>query len=67
MKTTMHQQMHWTMARRAERLNPSSICEIVRAKRATTAGRQARSGEDVPRTARPGLVACCWRHASARG
>ena len=35
----------------------------VRAKRATTAGRQARSGENVPRTARPGLVACRWRSA----
>ena len=33
----------------------------VRAKRATTAGRQARAGENVPRTARPGLVACRWR------
>jgi len=30
----------------------------VRDKRATTAGRQARAGENVPRTARPGLVAC---------
>ena len=30
----------------------------VRAKRSTTAGRQARAGENVPRTARPGLVAC---------
>ncbi len=30
----------------------------VRAKRATTAGRQARAGETVPRTAGPGLVAC---------
>ena len=35
----------------------------VRAKRATTAGRQARTGENVPRTARPGLVACRWRSA----
>jgi len=34
-----------------------------RAKRATTAGRQARAGENVPRTARPGLVACRWRSA----
>ena len=32
-------------------------------KRATTAGRQARAGENVPRTARPGLVACRWRSA----
>ena len=35
----------------------------VRAKRATTAGCQARAGENVPRTARPGLVACRWRSA----
>ena len=35
----------------------------VRAKRATTAGRQARAGENVPRTACPGLVACRWRSA----
>jgi hypothetical protein len=35
----------------------------VRAKRATTAGRQARAGENVQRTAGPGLVACRWRSA----
>ena len=35
----------------------------VRAKRATTAGRQAQAGENVPRTASPGLVACRWRSA----
>ena len=35
----------------------------VRVKRATTAGRQARAGENVPRTAGPGLVACRWRSA----
>ena len=35
----------------------------VRAKRATTAGRQARAGENEPRTARPGLVACRCRSA----
>ena len=35
----------------------------VRAKRSPTAGRQARAGENVPRTARPGLVACRWRSA----
>ena len=35
----------------------------VRAKRATTAGRQARAGKNVQRTARPGLVACRWRSA----
>ena len=35
----------------------------VRAKRATTGGRQARADENVPRTARPGLVACRWRSA----
>ena len=32
----------------------------VRAKGAPTAGRQARAGENVPRTARPGLVARRW-------
>ena len=32
----------------------------VRAKRAATAGRQARAGENVHRTAGPGLVACRW-------
>jgi hypothetical protein len=35
----------------------------VRAKRATTAGCQARAGENVPRTTSPGLVACRWRSA----
>ena len=35
----------------------------VRVKRATTAGRQARTGDNVPRTARPGLVACRRRSA----
>ena len=35
----------------------------VRAKREPTVGRQARAGENVPRTARPGLVACRWRSA----
>ena len=58
---------------------PSAVCAVdaapqdladtalvrpnVRAKRETTAGRQARAGENVPRTARPGLVACRWRSA----
>ena len=32
----------------------------VRDKRATTAGRQARAGENVLRTTGPGLVACRW-------
>ena len=41
----------------------SSVRPNVRAKRATTAGRQARAGENVPRTARPGLVVCRWRSA----
>ena len=39
----------------------------VRGKRATTAGRQARAGENVQRPARPGLVACRWRSAGPRG
>ncbi len=34
----------------------------VRDKRAT-AGHKARAGENVPRTARPGLVACRWSSA----
>jgi hypothetical protein len=43
--------------------NGDFLMPNVRAKRATTAGRQARAGENVPRTARPGLVACRWRSA----
>ena len=35
----------------------------VRAKRATTSGRQARAGDNVQRTTGPGLVACRWRSA----
>ncbi|MCC8991412.1 MAG: hypothetical protein LM514_02210, partial [Streptococcus sp.] len=35
----------------------------VRGKRATTAGRQARAGENVQRTTGPGLVTCRWRSA----
>ena len=35
----------------------------VRAKRAAAAGRQARSGENVARTARAGLVARRWGSA----
>ena len=35
----------------------------VRAKRATTAGRQARAGKNVQSTTGPGLVACRWRSA----
>lgn len=38
----------------------------VRAKRATTAGRQTRAGDNVPRTAGSGGVACRWRSAYAR-
>jgi hypothetical protein len=41
----------------------SCVLPNVRAKRAATAGRQARAGENVLRTARPGLVACRWRSA----
>jgi len=40
-----------------------SVRPNVRAKRATTAGRQARAGEKIPRTTSPGLVACRWRSA----
>ena len=35
----------------------------VRAKRAATAGRQARAGENGRSTTGPGLVACRWRSA----
>jgi hypothetical protein len=35
----------------------------VRAKRATTAGRQARACDNVRSTTGPGLVACRWRSA----
>ena len=35
----------------------------VRAKRAPTAGRQARAADNVHRTCGPGLVACRWRSA----
>ena len=35
----------------------------VRAKRATTAGRQRPDGENVPRTTGRALVACRWRSA----
>ena len=35
----------------------------VRVKPVPTVGRQARTGENVPRTASPGLVACRWGSA----
>jgi hypothetical protein len=41
----------------------SFVLPNVRAKRVTTAGRQARPQENVHRTLRPGLVACRWRSA----
>ena len=49
---------------RRQRVNKVvDVTPYVRAKRATTAGRQARAGENVPRTARPGQVACRCRSA----
>ena len=39
----------------------------VRAKPDPTVGRQARAGENVPRTARRALVACRWASPRARG
>ena len=39
----------------------------VRVKPAPTVGRQARTGENVPRTARSGLVARRWGSASTNG
>ena len=51
----------------ASRLEPDPHCwqarPNVRGKRATTAGRQARAGDNVPRTASSGLVACRRRSA----
>ena len=53
--------------RQAHFLREYSVADFlmpnVRAKREPAAGRQARAGENVPRTARPGLVACRWRSA----
>jgi hypothetical protein len=40
-----------------------SMTPNVRAKRAPTAGRQARAGENVHRATGRGLVACRWRSA----
>jgi len=40
-----------------------SVPPNVRAKRATTAGRQRPDGESVPRTTGRALVACRWRSA----
>ena len=39
----------------------------VRAEAGPTAGRQARAGENVPRTTSPGLVACRWASPRAKG
>jgi len=39
----------------------------VRVEAGPTARRQARTGENVPRTARPGLVACRWASPRTRG
>ena len=55
---------HPELLSEAEDVGPPALpAPNVRAKLATTAGRQARAGENVPRTARPGLVACRWRSA----
>ena len=46
--------------------NCATVCSArpnVRAKRATTAGRQARAGKNVHRTSGRALVACRWRSA----
>jgi|CXWL01.1.fsa_nt_gi hypothetical protein len=57
-ETPLRHQPHMIAHQVDEVLGPN-----VRAKRATTAWRQARAGENVPRTARPGLVTCRWRSA----
>jgi hypothetical protein len=41
--------------------HPSLRTPDVRAEWAPAAGRQARAGENAPRTGRPGLMACRWR------
>jgi hypothetical protein len=46
-----------------EHCTVSFVLPNVRAKRAPTAGRQARAGENVPRTADRALAACRWRSA----
>ena len=46
-----------------ERCDCKSPRPNVRVKPALTVGRQARAGENVPRTARPGLVARRWGSA----
>jgi len=43
-----------------ERSSVGAETANVRAKGAPAAGRQARAGENVQRTAGPGLVACRW-------
>ena len=55
----------WQVSRwwRLVRLINRHMTPNVRAKRATTAGRQARAGDNVQRTTGPGLVACRWRSA----
>ena len=53
------QQAHFLLAQQTA----AFLMPNVRAKRATTAGPQARAGENVLRTARPGLGACRWRSA----
>ena len=46
-----------------EERTASFVQPNVRVKPAPTVGRQARAGENVPRTARPGLVARRWGSA----
>ena len=52
-------QAHFLLAKQTAGL----LMPDVRGKRAPTAGRQARAGENVQRTTGPGLVACRWRSA----
>jgi len=47
----------------AEGKSAEFVTPNVRAKRMTTAGCQARAGENVQRTTGPGLVACRWHSA----
>jgi hypothetical protein len=55
--------LHGVNDRRAKVL----MLAYVRTKRATTAERQGQVGNNVPLTARPGLIAFRWCSAQARG
>lgn len=53
-------------AARRDRRPAVGLCDLAFELR-RDAGRQARAGEDVPRTTGPGLAACRWATPRARG